>query len=187
MYRTSARSGSALGLDVLFVPPSLAATTSGVPVEEVAFFRDEMANVVWAVERSVASEMGTPIDRYRTSQPSSAVTVPVDVTDLGDAEVIYRLATPVPDNWYPYLARRTPAGDDITLERLAASDPQGTIARESTVVEDEEVTRGGLVVQRTWQFARWTNGQPMLWLGRRVASGRGEGSSGLHWDGTEPV
>jgi hypothetical protein len=113
--------------------------------------------------------------------------VPVDVADLGDAEVIYRLATPVPDDWYPYLAGRTPGGDDITLERLTASDPQGTIACESTVVEDEEVTRGGLVVQRTWQFARWPNGQPMLWLGRRVASGRGEGSSGLHWDGAEPV
>jgi hypothetical protein len=152
----------------------------------VAFFRDEMANVVWAVERAVPSALGTAVDRYRTSQPASAVAVPVDVTELGDAEVIYRLATPVPDNWYPYLARRTPAGDDITLERLAASDPLGTIARESTVVEDEEVTRGGLVVQRAWQFARWTGGQPVLWLGRRVASGRGEGSSGLHWDATEP-
>ena len=186
MYRTTAASGPPLGLDVLFVPPTLVATASGPPVEEVAFFRDEMANVVWAVERAVPSALGTAVDRYRTSQPASVVTAPVDVTELGDAEVIYRLATPVPDNWYPYLASRTPAGDDITLERLPASDPLGTIARESTVVEDEEVTRGGLVVQRAWQFARWTGGQPVLWLGRRVASGRGEGSSGLHWDATEP-
>jgi hypothetical protein len=187
MYRTTAVSGPALGLDVLFVPPSLAATWSGPPIEEVAFFRDEMANIVWAVERTVPSALGTPVDRYRTSQPASVVTVPVDVTDLGDAEVIYRLATPVPDNWYPYLARRTPSGDDITLERLAASDPLGAIARESSAVEDEEVTRGGLVVQRAWQFARWTGGQPVLWFGRRVTSGRGEGSSGLHWDATEPI
>ena len=186
MYRTAAASGPGLDLDVLFVPPSLPASWSGPPIEEVAFFRDEMANVVWAVERAVPSALGTPIDRYRTSQPASAVTVPVDVTQLGDAEIIYRLATPVPDNWYPYLARRTPTGDDITLERLAASDPQGAITLESSVVEDEEVTRGGLVVQRAWQFARWTSGRPVLWLGRRVTSGRGEGSSGLRWDATAP-
>lgn len=56
---------------------------------------------------------------------------------------------------------------------------------ESAVVEDEEVSRGGLVVERTWQFSRWTAGQPLLWLGRRVKGGRGEGSSGLAWDLTE--
>ena len=74
----------------------------------------------------------------------------------------------------------------ITLERLAGSRPEGAIARESSTVEDEEVSRGGLVVQRAWQFARWTGGQPVLWFGRRVTAGRGEGSSGLRWDAAEP-
>jgi hypothetical protein len=184
MYRTTAVSGPGLGLDVLFVPPSLAATTNGPSIEEVAFFRDEMANVVWAVERTVPSALGTPVDRYRTTPVVERAQV--DVGDLGDAEVVYRLATPVPDNWYPYVARRTPDGADITLERLPMSEPLGAIARESAVVEDEEVSRGGLVVHRAWQFARWTGGQPLLWLGRHVTSGRGEGSSGLRWDAAEP-
>ena len=132
MYRTTGVGGPDLGLDVLFVPPALAMTTSGPPIEEVAYFRDEMANVVWAVERTVPSALGTPVDRYRTSRAAPPVQQALDVTQLGDAELVYRLATPQPANWYPYLARRTPAGDDITLERLAGSRPEGAIAREST-------------------------------------------------------
>jgi hypothetical protein len=186
MYRTTAVSGEPLDLDTLFVPPTLGITTAGTPIEEVAFFRDEMANVVWAVERTTPSPLGTPIDRYRNAQPASSVRVPVDVTELGDAELVYRLATPVPSNWYPYLPRRTPAGDDITLERLPASTPEGAIVTESAVLEDEEVSRGGVVVSRAWQYARWIDGRPLLWLGRHTRPGHGEGSSGLAWDTTEP-
>jgi hypothetical protein len=171
------------GADSLLITPTLPAVLSGSPLEETAFFRDEQANLVWAVERTTASPLGTPIDRYRISQPSRRVTV--DVTDIGDADLIYRLTTPIPGNWYPYLPKPTPAGDDITLERLPAAG-HGQIVAESEVVEDEEVSRGGLVVERTWQFCRWTGGQSLLWLGRRVKGGRGEGSSGLAWDLTEP-
>jgi hypothetical protein len=172
------------GPDSLLIPPALPAVLSGSPLEEVAFFRDEQANLVWAVERTTASPLGTQVDRYRYSQPATRVTV--DVTDIGDADLVYRLTTPIPGNWYPYLPKPTPAGDDLTLNRLPAGTPDGQIVTESTVVEDEEVSRGGLVVERTWQFARWTGGQPLLWLGRRVRGGRGEVSSGLAWDMTEP-
>ncbi|HYU60410.1 MAG TPA: hypothetical protein VEK39_06610 [Solirubrobacterales bacterium] len=172
------------GPDSLLIPPALPAVLSGSPVEEAAFFRDEQANLVWAVERTTTSPLGTPVDRYRYSRPATRVTV--DVTDIGDADLVYRLTTPIPGNWYPYLPKPTPAGDDLTLNRLPASTPEGQIVTESAVVEDEEVSRGGLVVERTWQFARWTGGQPVLWLGRRVTGGRGEGFSGQTWDFTEP-
>jgi hypothetical protein len=180
---TAAQTAEIPGPESLLIPPTTPTVLSGSPLEETAFFRDEQANLVWAVERTTASPLGTPIDRYRTSQPSRRVTV--DVTDVGDADLVYRLTTPIPGNWYPYLPKPTPAGDDITLERLPAAG-HGQIVAESEVVEDEEVSRGGLVVERTWQFCRWTGGQPLLWLGRRVKGGRGEGSSGLAWDLTEP-
>jgi hypothetical protein len=137
-----------------------------------------------AVERTTPSALGTPVERYGNSQPTSQITV--DVTDVGDADLVYRLASPVPSNWIPYLPTRTPAGDDITLTRLAGSLPRGEIAAEPTAVEDEEVSRAGIVVERAWQYARWSGGQPLLWLARRVRPGRGEGSSGLAWDQTEP-
>lgn len=167
----------------LFVPPTLSTTLSGDPIEQTAYFRDEQANLVWAVERTTPSPAGTPIDRYRYRQPT--VGIDVDVTDLGDADLVYRLNTPIPSNWYPYLPVATAAGNDITLQRLVTLIPDGRIATESTEVEDEEITRGGLVTERTWQFARWTSGQPLLWLGRRTRGGRGEGSSGLTWDRAE--
>jgi hypothetical protein len=180
----AAPTSSIPGPDSLLIPPALPAVLGGSPLEETAFFRDEQANLVWAVERKTASRLGTPVDRYRYSQPSTRVAV--NVTDIGDANLVYRLTTPIPGNWYPYLPRRTLTGDDITLERLPARTPEGQIVTESAVLEDEEVSRGGLVVERAWQFARWSGGQPMLWLGRRVKGGRGEGSSGLAWDLTEP-
>jgi hypothetical protein len=188
MYELSANLAAAetaeiAGPESLLIPPTTPAVLGGSPLEETAFFRDEQANLVWAVERTTASPLGTPIDRYRTSQPSRRVTV--DVTDIGDADLVYRLTTPIPGNWYPYLPKPTASGDDITLERLPAAG-HGQIVAESAVVEDEEVSRGGLVVERTWRFCRWTGGQSLLWLGRRVHGGRGEGSSGLAWDLTEP-
>ena len=35
---------------------------------------------------------------------------------------------------------------------------------------------------RAFQFTRWVDGRPLLWLGRRKRAGRGEGSSGLRFD-----
>ena len=99
---------------------------------------------------------------------------------------MYRLVTLVAPNWQPYLPRRTGIGDDITFERLPASRPFGVIAAESSSIEDEEVGREGTVIERSWQYARWINGQPILWLGRRVRAAGGEASSGLRWDATEP-
>lgn len=122
------------GPDSLLVVPSLPAVLSGSPLEETGFFRDEQANLVWAVERTTPSPLGTPVDRYCYSQPMIRVTV--DVTDVGDADLVYRLTTPIPTNWYPYLPRSTPAGDDITLERLPARTPDGQIVTESSVIED---------------------------------------------------
>lgn len=184
MFGQSALRGTAEApAGTLLMTPTLVDTMGGSSLEEVAFFRDEMANVVWAVERATASPLGTTIDRYRFSQPAERVNV--DVTDIADAELVYRMTTPIPTNWYPYLPKRAEGDTDIHLERLPTSTPFGVIANESSIVEDEEVSRGGVVVQRAWQYGRWTNGRPLLWVGRRVQTGRGEGSSGLAWDRTE--
>ena len=173
------------GPDSLLVVPAVPAVLGGRPVEEAALFRDEQANVVWGVERTTSSPWGPAVDRYRYSQPRARVAV--DVTDVGDADLVYRLTTPPsPRTGIPTSPGDGSIGPNITLERLPASRPDGDILTESAVVEDEEVSRGGLVVERSWQFCRWTGGQSLLWLGRRVQGGRGEGSSGLAWDQTEP-
>jgi hypothetical protein len=44
----------------LVVPPVAAHVLEGRPVEEVLFARDEMANMVWGVERTISLPSGAP-------------------------------------------------------------------------------------------------------------------------------
>ena len=46
------------GARLLFLPPTLAQTIDGEPIEQVALFRDEMANMAWGVERRVQGVSG---------------------------------------------------------------------------------------------------------------------------------
>ena len=75
------------------------------PVEEVALIRDEMANVVWGVERKYQGAAGTAVDRYAEHQRRLAQPVAAQQVDhpIGDAQLVYRLATDVPYHWFPFV------------------------------------------------------------------------------------
>jgi hypothetical protein len=192
--------------DFLFLPPTLAQTIVGDPVEEVALFRDEMANMAWAVERRVQGVSGAAYDRYaeatRRAAQQQVSGPPVE------AQLIYRLATAVPEHWIPLVpvpAQGSNPGTNpvIQLQRRAllrtetdgtrrAIQPKGVLLRTDPRqapdaepplrIEEEEVPREGAVVTRAFQFARWIDGRSLLWLGRRKRAGRGEGASGLRFD-----
>ena len=192
--------------DYLFLPPTLAQTIVGDPIEEVALFRDEMANMAWGVERRVQGESGEAYDRYaeatRRAAQQQVSGPPVD------AQLIYRLATAVPEHWIPFvpvpaagsnpgtnpviqlqrraLLRTETDGERRTIQPkgvLLRTDPrQAPDAEPALRIEEEEVPREGVVVTRAFQFARWMDGRSLLWLGRRKRPGRGEGASGLRFD-----
>src|SRR5262249_40436190 len=107
--------------DLFFLAPTLPRTLDGEPLEEVALFRDEMANMTWAVERRVQGASGEPVDRYLEAS-RSAVNQRI-LGDIGDAQIVYRLATPVPENWIPFVpvpaAGQPPGKAAIELERRA--------------------------------------------------------------------
>jgi hypothetical protein len=205
MYRLSAADASARVQHLLFLPPVLLETQESEPVEEVAFFRDEMANVVWGVERTYQGAAGCGVDRYEEAQRALAAGEDQQVeADTGDAELLYRLATPVPDHWHPFVPVRpagaAPASGAIQLQRraLVRVHPDGTsesvrprgrvlTAAEPLVLEEEEVPRSGVVVTRNLQLARWTDGRTVLWSGRRKRPATGEGSSGLRFDVVTPL
>lgn len=48
--------------DGLFYAPQLAATLESKPIEEVELLRDEMANMVWGVEKTVSDGCGSTLD-----------------------------------------------------------------------------------------------------------------------------
>ncbi len=49
-------------------------------------------------------------------------------------------------------------------------------------INEEEVPRTGVTVQRSFQRARWLNGATFLWIGRCKGPGKGEGWSNLQFD-----
>lgn len=70
----------------------------------------QVANLVWAVERTVPDRLsGEPIAR---SLQAARVCLRQPIPDdLGDAKIIYRLMTPVPENWLPFVAVRERPAD----------------------------------------------------------------------------
>jgi hypothetical protein len=193
MFTLSAPNAPRRVQNLMFLPPVLVETLESNPLEEVAFFRDEMANVVWGVERVVTGGAGTPIDRYEEHQRSLAAGESQRVeVDSGEAELIYRLQSYVPDHWHPLV----PVGTGgLQLERrpiirVAANgtqtvvEPKGRVLRAATPlrVENEEISRGGATITSQFHLARWIDGRTVVWLGRKKEMGRGEGSSGLRFD-----
>ncbi|MEN8237969.1 MAG: hypothetical protein ABFR53_02080 [Actinomycetota bacterium] len=200
MFSLSAPDGSSAG-QRFFLPPTLPMTLESGPIEEVALMRDEMANMVWGVERIVQGVSGDPIDRR---QAQAIPTPGLQQVDGGveDVEIVYRLATPVPEHWIPFVpvaARGASAGQgEVQFERRSIRrhtqqgvrriEPTGEVLLPGRVlrIEEEEVPRAGILVTRSYQYTRWLDGRGHLWLGRRKRVGRGEGSSGLRFDVLEP-
>jgi hypothetical protein len=180
---------------LFFLPPVLGASLQSVPVEDVLFLRDEMANMAWAVERVVESPAGRQLDRYEAFQEAGRRKESEEVPRNGqsDATVAYRLGTSVPDYWIPLLPVQQ--GTSILLKRGVLPklegdaiggllEPQGRVLEpgHNLLLHDEEVPREGARVTRAYQYARWIDGSTHLWIGRCKQPGRGEGSSGLQFD-----
>jgi hypothetical protein len=114
----------------------------------------------------------------------------VSVADTGDA---YPLS-PRPVALGGGITVNTVSGSsDITVE-LKLTAPATNLSATGTVFPrtdwsqggGTEVPRGGARVTPAHQLARWIDGITHLRLGRRKTVGRGEGSSGLRFDTTEP-
>ena len=101
----------------LFVPPVLGACLNGEPVEHEWLLRDEMANLAWAVERTVERRAGDRLDRRETYL---AAQTSLSETATGPS---YRLASEVPDYWIPLVPVPNPSGQGIRLQRGALARP----------------------------------------------------------------
>ncbi|MFC8620574.1 hypothetical protein ACFT9M_29715 [Micromonospora purpureochromogenes] len=202
LFRPSGPDGPA---DVLVLPATAATTLDSAPVEEVRLGRDEMANLAWAVERTVTGATGRPVDRTaqvaRAAVPPRPTPASTDVPGLS-----YAFATTVPENWVPLIPGPTDGRPDVVrlrrvpLQQPSREGPPVAVTghsrlldwrwRDDNLVElafpEEEVPRAGARVLRRWQLARWTDGSVHLWLGSTRRAGTGELSSGLRYDTVQP-
>lgn len=232
--------------DCIYLCPALH-SREGPPLEQVSLMRDEMANLVWAIEKKVQGTSGEPLDRRfestRLSTQQSLLPSLGAQPVPGAAPLKYTLQTPVAAHWIPFLPvkREGASALDWSIQlqrgvvvqhylvdgqRLAEPrnaqyaaviarlrntpfvepkpeqaglqgfmfHPRGEILRATPAdaasllttdflrIEDEEVPRDGVVVQRAFNYARDANGRGLLWIGRSKKTARGEGASGLRFD-----
>jgi hypothetical protein len=183
MYRLDGDDAASMGL---LLAPALTATMEAPPIEEVHFLRDEMANMVWAVEHRVASKTGVQLD------PALGYVSPPSAADPGQGGARYRLGYSIPPNWRPFIPTHLPGSlRGVRLQRARlprqTAQPLGAVLAVPApyFVAEEEVPRTGRKITRAFQRARWIDGRTFLWVGRAAPVGRGEGSSGLVFDAVE--
>jgi hypothetical protein len=194
----------------LLVLPTVHSALEGRAIETVVLVRDEMANMVWAVESTIPDELGGGRKGFEASlelrqffESIAPPAPPPAIVDTG-ASIAYRLASTVPENWIPLIPVHVPGSNrEIQLQRAAMPrtiaglpsvpiPPRGRILVPQPVdvapyfIAEEEVPRAGIVVSRSFQRTRAVDGTIFLWVGRSKGTGRGEGSSGLAFDWIEP-
>jgi hypothetical protein len=164
--------GEPLDGHFLFVPNIAADITYNDDVEEIRLFRDEDANLVWAVEARYTLGDGSVVVNgdLPASEPPAEVSA--------DALPRFRFVTTIPDYWIPYLPRQiadNPAlNGEIDLRRgrtresATPSDPQykSKVVAESVRLNEEEIPRYGIRVRRIARYARGSDGKQHFWIGR---------------------
>ena len=186
----------------LFLPATVPAVATGPALEEVSLIRDENANLVWGVERTVMLATGDP---RRGTEVSAEVVAQrrrlFPAPDPGDptAAVAYQAMSTIPENWIPFVPVHVP-GDtrSIQLQRAALPSavdgrpvrPRTALLREGLdqppaapyFLNEEEVTQTGTTLGVAYNRTRWRDGRVAVWLSARRGTGRGSGSSGLRFD-----
>jgi hypothetical protein len=192
-----ASTSSAGDVPFFLMPPAAAtAVLQGDSIEEVRFLRDEMANMVWAIEHKLQGGTGEGLAGHDRAVASGEIdSTPVQT---GGPQLRYQLETLVPEHWIPMLpVAIDPVQGDIALERgvvvrarpdgtIFTLPPRGRVLNPTGVVpyrvREEEVTRAGTRITRVICRTRWLGGETYVWIARRKSAGSGEGSSGLKYD-----
>lgn len=175
----------------LYLTPSVGRLLESEPIERVHFLRDEMSNMVWAVENIVPSQLGKGVSGKEMALRDEEAD---DYVAKEGIKIRYVLGTRVPDNWIPFIAVHTDAAlTEIQLQRarmIGSPGAKGVVLTEvekKYLIREEEVPRAGVIVERSYQRTRWINGKTYMWIGRRKEAGRGEGWSGLLFDRIQDV
>jgi hypothetical protein len=185
--------------NLFFMPPASGRVIDATPLEDVLMMRDEMANIAWAIERSIESPIEQAIRRDALGAASADTPLPAATPDDPNAPPLYLLASTVPPNWIPLLPVQLtdPVSGRIVsrLRRGAVRQSDGSPkihpalgqvlnAAQPLLLYDEEVPREGVHVTVRRRLARWIDGSTHVWTAYRRSVGRGEGSSGLRFDRT---
>jgi hypothetical protein len=201
----------------LLLLPTAAKVQEGDPLEEAMLVRDELANMVWAIERVVPLANGTSkrgaeaaaeTRRFYERELEHRVGPPPPPVP-GTAPIRYEVMTSVLENWIPFVPVHVDGSNrEIQLQRGALPrvlegdpDPPAKVTPRTALlregldqhpaapyfVYEEEVPRSGVRALQAYRRARWRKGRTYVWLAARKESGRGEASSKLAFDQIPPT
>ncbi|WP_416956472.1 hypothetical protein [Streptomyces sp. Agncl-13] len=114
----------------LVIPPAAQKVLEGDPLEEVLLMRDEMANMVWGIERTVPMPSGEPKDgreaAYQTRDFHERElervlgAPPQPVAPAAGAKIRYKVMSSVPENWIPMIpVHKEGDNREVQLQRAA--------------------------------------------------------------------
>jgi hypothetical protein len=212
IYTVDVRGRDASAADTtLLLLPTVPKVQEGPPLERVALMRDEIANMVWAIEKTIPAPDGTGRSGAASGRETRAYFERLAAAAGGsappplyenDARIRYDVMSSVPENWIPMIPVRA-QGSQRAIELQRAAMPRviegapATRVRPRTsllrtgldqpvpqpyFVSEEEVPRAGADLTLGYQRTRWLDGKVYVWSGVRKQAGRGEGSSGLAFD-----
>jgi hypothetical protein len=170
----------------LFASPTCApATQRSQPLEDVRLFRDDAAELAWAVEDVAPDALGNMAQGYERGAPSDE--------SHGLPILQYQLQTPVPPAWFALLPGE-PDGIliDFIPEPIAGGSPAPwgrivpSLSSGTAGVPEHAIPRAGLRIQRVFCRSRWIDGSTHLWIARRRLLGARGPSSGLAYDRVIP-
>ena len=211
MFEISSETAGAKADTSLLIPPSSSNILDSDALEEIELARDEVANMAWAIERTIPSVAGPG----RSGKDEARETLQYQQQLIGKgttpapyfASIAYLAMTSVPEHWIPFMPVHVNGSvREIQLQRsrmlrIIQGDPnppvkvppRTTLVRQgldipppqgplSYFVHEEEVPRAGATLTESFRRTRWTKGEAYVWLGVQKQTGRGERSSGLAFD-----
>lgn len=200
-------SGVSSGLrGCLFLPSHALHVNEAEKNEEVILFRDEMGNLVWAVEKTIQDRTGQKLDAG-----DAAVVLEKFLADLDTAPppavpedpnsgYRYQIANTVPPNWIPFIPVRPQATSaEIVFRRSALPRfsnghgnsrirPRTQILKNQEAgqkrydITEEEIPLSGINVSQVIRRTRGTDGSVITWQARNKIVGRANISGGLQFD-----
>jgi hypothetical protein len=181
-------------LPELLLPATTAGRLDGEPLEDVLIARDDVAALAWGIEHVVPGAGGRPLDRAQAAaERRRRADIVADPPLPPTGRLQYRLATELPEYWYPLLPKQIglrAIAFELGEAQLGPNPtrlPLGSVLGGNTpmTIQEEELYRAGMRVRRLARRVRWSDGSIRLWLGRRTGPGRGESGSGLRFDSAD--
>lgn len=161
---------------LFYLPNNLPHAQESPPIEEISFFRDELANLVWAIEHRYQKGDGDIVQRQTEKHD-----VEPQKRDL--PQYVQKQVPPV--YWIPYVLQQRQTGTFLKRGRTYPDLKQyeGRILEESSLIREEEITSSGIKISRVKQLARSIgDGKICDWTGRKKEVDRPQPFSNLAFD-----